>query len=87
VKVHYTISNEIGLKLLYPLEIIESVTIKYKIQNSSSIHQLTISPPLINIRLTNLLCGNTYEIMIYASNQIGLSPIESLITKTEGSGS
>jgi hypothetical protein len=85
-KIHYILSNEIGLKILYPLEIIESVIIKYKIQNSSLIYQLDISPPLINIRLTNLSCGNIYEIMIYASNQIGLSTAESLTAKTEGSG-
>ena len=84
--IHYILSNEIGLKMIYPSEIIESVIIKYKIQNSSLIHQLNISPPLINIRLTNLSCGNIYEIMIYASNQIGLSSAESLTAKTEGSG-
>lgn len=85
-KIHYILSNEIGLKIFYPLEIIESVVIKYKIENSSLIHQLNISPPLLNIRLTNLSCGNNYEIMIYATNQIGMSSTEYLITKTDGSG-
>ena len=85
-KVHYTLSNEIGLKMLYPSEIIESVLIKYKISNSSVIQQLNISPPVRNIRLTNLSCGNTYEMMIYAKNQIGSSPAEHLVARTEGSG-
>jgi len=79
-------SNEIGLKIVYPSEIIENLIITYKIKNTSLINQLNISPPLLNIRLTNLSCGNIYEIMIYASNQIGFSLTEYLITKTEGSG-
>jgi hypothetical protein len=85
-KIHYKMSNEIGLKIFYPSEIIENLIITYKIKNTSLINQLNISPPLLNIRLTNLSCGNIYEIMIYASNQVGFSLTEYLITKTEGSG-
>ncbi|CAF4143011.1 unnamed protein product [Rotaria sp. Silwood2] len=85
VKVHYTMSNEIGLKIFYPFEIIETITITYKIKDNSFIHELNISPPLSNIRLTNLSCGNIYEIMIYTSNQAGFSSTEYLITKTDGS--
>jgi len=78
-------SNEIGLKIFYPSEIIENLIITYKIKNTSFINQLNISPPLLNIRLTNLSCGNIYEIMIYTSNQVGFSSTEYLIIKTEGS--
>ncbi len=85
-QIHYTMSNEIGLKIFYPSEIIENLIITYKIKNTSFINQLNISPPLLNIRLTNLSCGNIYEIMIYASNQVGFSSTEYLIIKTEGSG-
>ncbi|CAF0823910.1 unnamed protein product [Rotaria sp. Silwood1] len=84
-KIHYTMSNEIGLKIFYPFEIIETITITYKIKDNSFIHELNISPPLSNIRLTNLSCGNIYEIMIYTSNQAGFSSTEYLITKTDGS--
>ncbi|CAF3590109.1 unnamed protein product [Rotaria sordida] len=84
-KIHYTMSNEIGLKIFYPFEIIETLTITYKIKDNLHIYELNISPPLTNIRLTNLSCGNIYEIMIYASNQAGFSSTEYLITKTEGS--
>lgn len=83
--VHYSTSNEIGLKLSYPPEIIESVTITYKIKENSFIYELNISPPLNNIRLTNLSCGNLYEIMIYTSNQAGFSSTEYLIARTDGS--
>ena len=85
-KIHYITSNEIGLKIFYPSEIIEKLIITYKISNASLIHQLNISPPLFNIRLTNLSCGNIYEIQIYASNQGGVSPMEDFSIKTEGSG-
>jgi hypothetical protein len=85
-KIYYKMSNEIGLKILYPPEIIENLIITYKIQNTSLMNQFNITPPLLNIRLTNLSCGNSYEIMIYAKNQVGLSLTEYLITETEGSG-
>lgn len=85
-KIHYTKSNEIGLKILYPLEIIENLIISYKIKNSSAVRQLNISPPLSNVRLTDLSCGNIYEIMIYTTNQVGFSVTEYLIAKTDGSG-
>ena len=85
-KIHYHTSNEIGLKIIYPFEIIENLIIDYQISNSSFEDQLTISPPLFHIRLTNLSCGNPYDIRIHAKNQIGSSAIEYLHTKTEGSG-
>ncbi|UJR10325.1 hypothetical protein I4U23_014531 [Adineta vaga] len=84
-KVHYRLSNEIGLKIIYPSEIIESLTITYKIKDNVHINELNIFPPLSHIRLTNLSCGNFYEIMIYASNQAGFSSTEHLFTKTDGS--
>jgi len=79
-------SDEIGLKIIYPPEIIESLTVTYKIKDHSFINEINIFPPLLNIRLTNLSCGNIYEIMIYASNQAGFSQTDYLMTKTEGSG-
>ncbi|CAF3435968.1 unnamed protein product [Rotaria socialis] len=85
VNIHYTTPNEIGLKIFYPLEIIEIVTITYKIKDHSFMNELNISPPLTNIRLTNLSCGNIYEIMIYTSNQVGFSTTEYIIAKTDGS--
>lgn len=85
-KIHFIKSNEIGLKILYPFEIIENLIISYKIQHYSLTNQLNISPPLLNIRLSNLSCGNIYEISIHTSNQMGISTSEYLITKTDGSG-
>lgn len=85
-KIHYTTSNEIGIKLSYPSDIIENVTISYKTKQSLNIHEYHISPPLSNVRLTNLSCGNIYEIMIYGKNQVGLSSSEFLVGKTDGSG-
>ena len=84
--VHYTTAREIGLKVRYPSEIIESVTINYKVYDQSAMEELTLSPPLFNLRLTNLSCGSAYRIMIYASNQAGFSSTESLIVRTEGAG-
>lgn len=74
------------MKIVYPSEIIENLIITYKIKDTSFINQLNVSPPLLNVRLTNLSCGNIYEIMIYTTNQVGFSLTEYLITKTEGSG-
>ncbi|CAF0912627.1 unnamed protein product, partial [Adineta ricciae] len=85
IKIHYTLSNEIGLKIIYPPEIIESLTITYKIKENSYMNEMNIFPPLSNIRLTNLSCGNLYEIMIYASNQAGFSSTEHLLARTIGS--
>ncbi|CAF1446454.1 unnamed protein product [Adineta steineri] len=82
---HYTLSNEIGLKISYPSEIIESITISYKIQDTLLINELNIFPPLLNVRLTNLSCGSFYEIMIYGSNQAGFSLTDYLIARTDGS--
>ncbi len=83
-KLHYTTSNEIGLKLHYPLDMIESLTINYKPKQSPHWNEFHLSPPLSNIRLTNLSCGNLYEIMIYGTNQAGLSSNEYLIGQTDG---
>ena len=85
-KIHYSTFDEIGLKITYPAEIVENVIIIYQLSNNSFKHQLNISPPAFNIRLTNLSCGNPYEIMIYAKNHIGSSAIEYLEVRTEGSG-
>lgn len=85
-KIHYSTFNEIGLKIIYPSDIVENLIIVYQISNSSLKHQLNISPPIFNIRLMNLSCGNSYDIMIYVKNHIGSSAIEFLETKTEGSG-
>jgi hypothetical protein len=49
------------------------------------INEINIFPPLLNVRLTNLSCGNIYEIMVYANNQVGFSLMEYLIAKTDGS--
>jgi hypothetical protein len=84
-KIHYTTSNEIGLKLRYPLDIVESIRITYKIQQNEILNEINLSPPLLNVRLTNLSCGNIYEIMIYANNQVGTSLNEYLTGKTDGS--
>lgn len=86
VKIHYTTAQEIGLKVRYPMEIIETVTINYKVYDRSTMEELTLSPPLFNLRLTNLSCGSAYRIMVYASNPAGFSSTESLIVRTEGSG-
>lgn len=85
-KIHYRTSKEIGLKIIYPSEIIENLIIDYHISNSSFEDQLTISPPLFHIRLMNLSCGHPYDIRIHAKNQIGSSAIEYLHTNTDGSG-
>ena len=85
-QVYYTLPNEIGLKLFYPLEIVESVTVRYKIQEHVIIDELAMSPPLLNLRLRNLSCGSAYEIMMHASNQAGWSSTDYLIARTEGSG-
>jgi hypothetical protein len=85
-QVHFITAHEIGLQVTYPSEIIESLTINYKSQNQSSMEELTISPALFNIRLTNLTCGNVYHIMMYASNQAGFSSIESFTLATVGAG-
>ena len=85
VKTHFTKSNEIALKIFYPPEIIENLIISYKIQHNSLTKQLNISPPLLNIRLSHLSCGTTYEIWIHTSNQLGTSTSEHLIAKTDGS--
>jgi hypothetical protein len=83
-KILYTTSNEIGLKLRYPFDIIESLTITYKPKQNSHWNEIHLSPPLLNIRLTNLSCGNLYEIMIYATNQVGFSLNEYIIGQTDG---
>jgi hypothetical protein len=85
-KIHYTTSNEIGIKVHYPFDIIESLIITYKTKQNPQITELHISPPLLNIRLTNLSCGNAYDIMIYGNNQVGFGLNEYLTGKTEGSG-
>ncbi|UJR35713.1 hypothetical protein I4U23_028463 [Adineta vaga] len=84
-KIHYTTSNEIGLKLHFPSDIIENLTITYKSQQNSMINEISISPPLPNIRLTNLSCGNIYDIVISAKNSVGFSLSDSIIGKTDGS--
>ncbi|CAF1443327.1 unnamed protein product, partial [Adineta steineri] len=84
-KIHYTTSNEIGLKFDYPSDIIESLIITYKSKENLILNEFHLFPPLLNIRLTNLSCGNTYDIMIYAKNQAGFSSSEYLIGKTDGS--
>jgi len=84
-KIHYTTTNEIGLKLQYSSDIIENLTIKYKTKQNGILNEIHLSPPLLNIRLTNLSCGNLYEIMISANNQVGFSLNEYLIEKTDGS--
>ncbi|CAF4425186.1 unnamed protein product, partial [Adineta steineri] len=73
-KIHYTTSNEIGIKFDYPSVIIESLIITYKSKENLILNEFHLFPPLLNIRLTNLSCGNTYDIMIYAKNQAGFSP-------------
>lgn len=83
-KIHYTTTNEIGLKLTYPSDIIESLTIKYKNKHKEIFNEILLTPPLLNIRLTNLSCGNYYEILIQANNQVGFSLNEYLIEKTDG---
>ena len=83
---HYTTSNEIGLKFVYPPEIIESLTINYKIFDRISMNELIVSPPVLNLRLKNLSCGTHYKIMAYASNEAGFSSTTSLNVRTEGSG-
>ena len=85
-QVYYALPNEIGLKLFYPLEIVESITVRYKIQDHAIIDELPTSPPLLNVRLRNLACGSAYEIMMHASNQAGWSSTDYLIARTEGSG-
>ena len=84
-KIHYTTSSEIGLKLHYPSNIIENVIIRYKTKQNAQLHEIHLSPPSLNIRLTNLSCGNAYEIIISAMNQIGSSLNEYLIGQTDGS--
>jgi len=84
-KIHYTTTDEIGIKLHYPLDIIESLTITYKTKQNGILNEIHIFPPLLNIRSTNLSCGNLYEIMINANNQVGFSLTEYLIEKTDGS--
>ena len=84
-KIYYTTSNEIGIKLSYSFDIIENLTIKYKTKQNSIVNTFNISPPLVNIHLTNLLCGTTYEIIINSNNQVGFSLNENLIEKTDGS--
>ncbi|CAF0794841.1 unnamed protein product [Rotaria sordida] len=84
-KIHYTTSNEIGIKLTYPSDIIESLMITYKTKQNPIINEIHLSPPLLNIRLKNLSCGNIYEIMIYGKNQVGFSLNEYLLGKTDGS--
>ena len=84
-KVHYTTSNEIGLKLRYSSDIIESLTITYKSKQNSLVNEIHISPPSPTIQLTNLSCGNTYEIVVLAKNQAGFSISDSVIGKTDGS--
>ncbi|CAF3429449.1 unnamed protein product [Rotaria socialis] len=83
--IYYTTSNEIGIKLTYPPDIIEGVVISYKTNQNLNINEYQVSPPLLNIRLTNLSCGNIYEIIIYAKNQVGFSLKEYVIGKTDGS--
>ena len=83
--IHYTTANEIGLKLHYPSDIIESLTITYKTKQNPTLNEIHIAPPLLNIQLTNLSCGNLYEIMIYASNQVGFGFNEYFIGQTDGS--
>ncbi|CAF2759126.1 unnamed protein product [Rotaria sp. Silwood2] len=84
-KIHYTTSNEIGIKLTYPLDIIENLIITYKTKQNPINNEIHLSPPLLNVRLKNLSCGNLYEIVIYAKNQVGLSLNKYLIGKTDGS--
>lgn len=84
-QLHYTTSNEIGLKFVYPPEIIESLTINYKIFDRISMNELIVSPPVLNLRLKNLSCGTHYKIMAYASNEAGFSSTTSLNVRTEGS--
>ena len=67
------------------MDIIESLTITYKTKVNSIINEVRISPPVLNIRLTNLSCGNLYDIMIYGNNQVGFGLNEYLIGKTDGS--
>lgn len=85
-KIHYTTADEIGIRLNYPPDIVESLTVTYKTKLSLVINEFNLSPPLLNIRLTNLSCGNLYDIMIYAKNQVGFSSNEYIIGKTDGSG-
>ncbi|CAF1590596.1 unnamed protein product, partial [Adineta ricciae] len=84
-KIHYTTSNEIGLKLRYSSDIIESLTITYKSKQNSFVNEIHISPPSPTIQLTNLSCGNTYDIVVLAKNQAGFSISDSIIGKTDGS--
>ncbi|CAF4516635.1 unnamed protein product [Rotaria sp. Silwood1] len=84
-KIHYATSNEISIKLTYPSDIIESLIITYKTKQHPINNEIHISPPLLNVRLRNLSCGNIYDIMIYAKNQVGFSLNEYLIGKTDGS--
>lgn len=84
-RLHYTTANEIGLKFGYPPEIIESLTINYKIAERTSMKELIISPPIFHFRLANLSCGTNYKIVAYASNEAGFSSAMSLNVRTEGS--
>ena len=72
--------------MIYPREIIESLTVTYKLLDQNLIEDLSISPPVTHLRLTNLSCGSTYRLMIYASNQAGFSSTEVLLVRTDGSG-
>ena len=85
-RIHYATSDEIGLKFQYPFDIIESLMITYQTRSNGVVHKLRLAPPLSNVRLSNLSCGNIYEIIIYAQNQAGSSAREYLIGKTDGSG-
>jgi len=73
------------LKLNYPSDIIENLILTYKIKSDIDYHEISISPPLPNIRLANLSCGNLYEITLSATNQVGFSSNEYLLVKTDGS--
>ena len=85
-KIYYSTSNELGIKIRYPLDLIESLTITYTSKQNPIRNEFQISPPVSNIHLTNLSCGNSYEIIIYANNQVGFSLNEYLIGKTDGLG-
>lgn len=84
-KLHYATTNEIGLKLHFPPEIIENLTILYQNRPNNMIQQFDMNPISTSVRLTNLTCGTLYELTIFGSNQVGSSLKEHIFVKTEGS--
>lgn len=75
------------MRLNYASDIVESLSITYKLVDQHRIEELIFSPAKFDVRLTNLSCGSRYQVMIYASNQAGFSSTEMLIGRTDGSGS